>query len=133
MGAGATNALWSLLEDSPVGGVVESWFWPQDAGFVVAGLQRCGLDPATVPEVWCDLPVEVARRRYERRAAVGERHAVHGPQVGLDDFWERVQASARPLGLGPTVTVNTSQEFGLGEIVRIALQVGGAQLPALRN
>ena len=123
LGAGASNALWALLADSPVGGVVESWFWPGDARFVDAGLQRCGLDPATVPEVWCDLPVEVARRRFESRAELGERHAVHGAQVGLDDFWARVQASAGPLGLGPTVAVDTSQELGRGEIVRISLQM----------
>ena len=47
------DALWALLEDSPVGGVVESTFRPEDAPFVVEGLRRSGLDPATVPEVWC--------------------------------------------------------------------------------
>jgi hypothetical protein len=52
------DALWALLRDSPVGGVVESWFLPDDALFVVEGLPRCGLDPATVPEVWC-LPAQV--------------------------------------------------------------------------
>jgi ribosomal-protein-alanine N-acetyltransferase len=45
------DALWALLQDSPVGGVVESWFRPDDARFVVEGLGRCGLDPAMVPEV----------------------------------------------------------------------------------
>ena len=123
LGAGASNALWALLADSPVGGVVESWFWPHDARFVVAGLQRCGLDPATIPEVWCDVPVEVARLRFEGRAEAGERHPVHGPQTGLDDFWAQAEASARPMGLGPTVAVDTGQDAGRGDIVRIALQV----------
>jgi RimJ/RimL family protein N-acetyltransferase/predicted kinase len=123
LGAGASRALWALLEASPVGGVVESWFWPGDARFVVEGLQRCGLDPAKVPEVWCDVPVEVARRRYERRARAGKRHTVHGPQIGLDDFWARVQTSTRPLGLGPTVVVDTGQDVGRAVIVRIALRV----------
>jgi RimJ/RimL family protein N-acetyltransferase/predicted kinase len=131
LGAGASNALWALLEDSPVGGVVESWFWPEDARFVAEGLRRYGLDPARVPEVWCDVRVEVARRRYERRAGAGERHAVHGAQIGLDDFWTRVQASTRPLGLGPTVVVDTGHEVGRGVIVRIALRVlAGGLLPA---
>ena len=123
LGAGAGNALWALLADSPVGGVVESWFWPHDEPFVLAGLQRCGLDPATVPEVWCDVPVEVARRRYESRAEAGQRHGVHAPQVGLDDFWARVEAAAQSLRLGPTVAVDTGQDVGRGDIVRIALQV----------
>jgi hypothetical protein len=90
---------------------------------VVAGLQRCGLDSATVPEVWCDVPVEVARRRFERRAGQGGRQDVHRAQIG-DDFWARVQGSARPLGLGPTMAVDTAQDLGRGDIVRIALQVG---------
>jgi len=130
LGAGSGHALWALLEDSPVGGVVESWFWPHDAQFVIEGLGRSRLEAATVPELWCNVPLEVARRRYERRAAVGERHAVHGPQVGLDDFWEQVRASARPLGLGPTVAVDTSQEVGRADLVRIALQVGEGLFPA---
>jgi ribosomal-protein-alanine N-acetyltransferase len=50
---GVAGPLWVILEDSPVGGVVEGCFKPQDVQFVVEGLQRCGLDPATVPEVWC--------------------------------------------------------------------------------
>lgn len=92
------DALWALLADSSVGGVVEGWFLPDDAPLVVEGLQRCGMDPGAVPEVWCD-----------------------GAQV---------QASARPLGLGPTVAVDTGQEVGRGDIVRIALQVGEELLPA---
>ena len=130
LGVGASRALWALLEDSPVGGVVESWFWPDDAQFVIEGLQRSGLDPATVPELWCDVPVEVARRRFESRAAAGERHAVHGSQSGLDDLWASVQASARPLGLGPTLVIDTGYEVGRGEIIRIALEVSGGPLPA---
>jgi RimJ/RimL family protein N-acetyltransferase/predicted kinase len=129
LGAGASGALWALLEDSPVGGVVESWFWPHDARFVVEGLHRCGLDPTTVPEVWCDVPLEVARGRFEGHSEAGERHAVHGPQVGLDDFWSHVQDCARPLGLGSIVAVDTSRELGRPDIARIALKVMAEQLP----
>jgi [ribosomal protein S5]-alanine N-acetyltransferase len=92
------GALWALLKDSPVGGVVESCFLPADVRFVAEGLARGGLDPATVPEVWC--------------------------------FSAQVRASTRPLGLGPTVAVDTDQDVGRGEIVRIALQVlAGGRLP----
>lgn len=93
---GASNVLWALLQDSPCGAVVESWFRPQDVRFVVDGLRRCGLDPARVLEVWCDASVGVA--------------------------WPR---SAGPLGLGPTVVVDTRQEVGRADVVRIALQVCG--------
>lgn len=121
------DALWALLEDSPVGGVVESWFSPGDARFVVEGLRRCGLEATTTPEVWCDVPVGVAPRRFESGEGSELRHPVHESHVGLDD-WAQAQATARPLGLGPTVAVDTSQQVGRGEIVRIALLVGGGSM-----
>ena len=93
-----TDALWVLLRDSPVGGVVEGWFRPGDTRFVAEGLQRCGLDPATVPEVWC--------------------------------FSAQVEASAQPLGLGPTVAVDTGNGVGRAVVVRIALRVGAGMVPA---
>ena len=49
----ASDALWELVDASPVGGVVEGSLGPEDARFVVEGLRRCGLEPATTPEVWC--------------------------------------------------------------------------------
>jgi [ribosomal protein S5]-alanine N-acetyltransferase len=92
------DALWALLRDSPVGGVVESRLRSDDARLVIAGLRRCGLDPATVPEVWCSSA--------------------------------QVQASARPLGLGPTVAVDTGRGVGRADVVRIALRVGAGLGPA---
>jgi ribosomal-protein-alanine N-acetyltransferase len=89
---GSGNVLWALLADSPVGGVVEGHFTPDDARSVAKGLQRGGLDPAAVPEVWC--------------------------------LSARVEPPGRPLGLGPTVAVDTGQGVGRAEVVRIALQVG---------
>jgi [ribosomal protein S5]-alanine N-acetyltransferase len=91
------SALWALLEDSPVGGVLAGCWRPQDAHRVLLGLHRCGLDPAVIPEVWCSS----ARER---------------PSTG-------------PLGLGPTLAVDTGQDVRAGDIVRIALQVLAA-LPA---
>lgn len=92
------TALWQILEGSPVGGVVDGWFVPEEVRFVAEGLWRCGMDPAMVPEVWC--------------------------------FSVKAQASARPLGLGPTFAVDTDQEVGRSEVVRMALQVlTGGSLP----
>jgi len=121
LGAGATNAIWALLACSPAGGGVESWFWPHEAGHVRAGLRGAGLDQEVVPEVWCDLPVDLARRRFEARA--GERHVGHGPQAGLDDFWATVRDAARPLGLGPVHRVDTSAPVPPGQVTRLALAV----------
>lgn len=87
----APGALWTLLRDSAVGGVVAGWFGPQDARLVVDGLRGCGLDPAAIPEVWC--------------------------------YSAQQQSSTQPLGLGPTLAVDTGRDVGPGDIVRIALQV----------
>jgi len=61
VGAEASSALWALLADSPVGGVVDSWFWPDDGPHLRSGLEKAGFDPTRVPEVWCDVPVALAR------------------------------------------------------------------------
>ena len=97
---GSGHALWALLADSPVGGVVEGCFTPDDARSVVEGLQLCGLDPAAVPEVWCfSAQVEASART-----------------LGL--------------GLGPTLTVDTGHGLGRADVVRIVLQVGAGLAPA---
>lgn len=95
----AAGTLWSFLQDSPVGGVVVGSFQPDEARLVGEGLQRCGLDPSAVPEVWCQAEAQPS-----------------------------AQPSARPLGLGPMLGVDTGQDIGPGDVVRIALQVLAAAL-----
>lgn len=83
LGAAASETLWMLLAESPVGAVLESW-WPIDTRhFVVKGLSRAGA--AQPVELWCDVPVATARRRYEARHP---RHPIHGP-LPTDAQWER--------------------------------------------
>ena len=120
LGAGASEALWGLLEHFPTGAVVESWWSLSDRRLVAAGLQRAGVDPASAVEVWCDVPASLARERFEARA--GQRHAVHGPQVGLAWWDGDGPASARPLGLGPVLRVDTSVPLEPSLVVRTALQ-----------
>jgi len=98
---GSDSVLWALLSDSPVGGVVQSFFRADDARLVVEGLRGCRLDPATVPEVWC--------------------------------FSAQAEASARPLGLGPTVPLDTGDGFGRAEVVRVALQVVAGLSPPFKT
>jgi len=72
---GSGDRLWALLADSPVGGVVESHFTPDDAQSVVVGLRRCGLDPAAVPEVCC----------FSAAGKASERPIGLGPMVAVDE------------------------------------------------
>jgi ribosomal-protein-alanine N-acetyltransferase len=44
-----SSGLWAFLSDSPVGGVVEGCFGPDEAQSLVEGLRRCGVDPARSP------------------------------------------------------------------------------------
>lgn len=94
LGAGAMEALWSLLTDCPTGAVVESWFDTGSRGLVAAGLGRAGVDPAAVVEVWCDVPAAVA---------AGEDRAA-------------------PLALGPVLRVDTTEPLEARDVVRVALQ-----------
>jgi len=75
LGAAASETMWALLADATGGAVLESC-WPKDARHVVTrGLQRArGRQPV---EIWCDAPLETARRRFEERHP---RHAVHCQQ-----------------------------------------------------
>jgi ribosomal-protein-alanine N-acetyltransferase len=123
LGAGATEALWDQLRDSAVGGVVESWLYPGDAQYVRRGLARAGVDATRVPEVWCEVPLALARERFEGRARQGERHAVHGEQVGLDAMWAELATMMRPQGIGPVLAVDTSREVSTRDVGRLALSV----------
>lgn len=128
LGAGASEALWALLAHSSPGGVIESWFWPGDEGHVVRGLTRGGLEPVRVPEIWCDVPLALARERFAARAIRGHRHEVHGPQSELEGLWRDVATGAHPMGLGPVIRVDTSAPVTDREVDRLALRVRAAGL-----
>lgn len=118
LGRAAAESLWTLLATAGRGAVLESP-WPAPLRPVVlAGLARAGVEAGPrVREVWCDVPAEVARGRYERRV----RHPVHrDPFVG-DERWREWAAGARPLAFGPVYWVDTAKEVeitGLAELCR---------------
>jgi len=126
LGAGSSMAMWALLRESPGGGIVESWFWPDDATHVRAGLAAAGIGVAAVPEVFCDLPLRIARERDRTRRETGQRHPVHGAQPPSDEWWDRIAESARPLGLGPVITVDTSRPVPGGVVADLALRIRAA-------
>ena len=103
IGAAASETMWALLADAPAGAVMEST-WPADRRhFVVEGLSRAG-QPALL-EIWCEVPLETARRRYEARHP---RHPIHGELLS-DEEWGYWRQTARPLELGPVRHVDTTQ------------------------
>jgi glucokinase len=103
LGAAASQTMWALLAYAPAGAILES-SWPTDTRhFVVDGLRRAGCQLPV--EIWCDVPLETARRRYEERHP---RHPIHG-EVLTDTEWERRRQTARPLGIGPVLRVDTTK------------------------
>ena len=111
IGAAASETMWALLADAPAGAVLESC-WPTDVReFVVLGLGRAN-HPAAV-EIWCDVPLETARRRYEARHP---RHPIHGDLL-TDAEWEHRRGTARPLQVGPTLQVDTTRPVDVQAIV----------------
>jgi predicted kinase len=126
LGAAATESLWNQLGESAVGGVVDSWFYPDDGQYVRRGLARAGMEAERVPEVWCEVPLSLARERFEARAERGERHAVHGEQVGLEAMWAELARSARPQQMGPLFTVDTTRSLRDQDVGRLALAVRAA-------
>ncbi len=106
LGAAAGETLWTLLRDARGQAVLESPWLAHLRPVVAAGLARAGVVAAH--EVWCEAPLETARRRLAARAAV--RHPIHvdtdDPADPRWDFWGRV---AEPLGLGTVHRVDTTR------------------------
>ncbi|MDX3101008.1 AAA family ATPase [Nonomuraea angiospora] len=106
LGAAAGESMWTLLASAGRGAVLESPWLAPTRPLVLAGLERAGVEArAEVREVWCAVPPELARHRYERRV----RHAIHGETRLGDERWAEWAAGARPLGVGTIYWVDTSK------------------------
>ncbi len=111
LGTAASRTMWALLADAPGGALLDSC-WPGDVRhLVVRGLQRAR---SRLPaEIWCEAPLTIARRRFEARHP---RHPIHG-ELPTDAEWERWQAAAQPLQIGPTLRVDTTDPVDASAII----------------
>jgi len=120
LGAASMEMAWSLAATLAGTVVVESWwFRPRDLGHVQRALERVG-SPRVV-EIWCDVSPEIARTRVRERT----RHRIHPDVDHLVVAWPQWSTQARPLGLGPVVTVTTGSPVnvtGLVEELRTLLE-----------
>ncbi len=125
LGAAALETLWTLLADAPDGAVLESPWLADTRRFVIAGLARAGV--SEVHEVWCDVPLAVARQRHADRAP--ERHAVHlDERPGSNDRWETWSRTAEPLGLGAVYRVDTTHPVDVPLLAK-QIRAQAASLP----
>jgi predicted kinase len=111
-GAAASAAMWALLADSPCGAVLEST-WPsrETWGYVKAGLASADVERPL--QIWCEVPLALARERYARRLRT--RHPVHGEQPD-DAEWNGRWALATPLPISGTLQVDTTRPADLDAI-----------------
>lgn len=121
VGRVAAQAMWELAAATPGAVILESWwFRPRDLGFVTEGIARSGA--RTTVEIWCAVPPEVALERYRNR----RRAALHEDDQRLREDWPRWMAEAEPLGVGPTIVVETDRPVIATHLIEaISEAIGG--------
>lgn len=113
LGAASMDFAWAVAAGLTGAAIVESWwFRPRDLAHAVAGVTRCGGPP--VVEIWCDIPPQLARDRYQARA----RHPVYEDARHLAELWEEWSRLAEPLGIGHTIRVETSPAVDVPDVAR---------------
>lgn len=104
VGRAAAQAMWELAAATPGVVILESWwFRPRDLGFVTDGITRSRA--RTTVEIWCAVPPETALQRYRKRRRPGR----YQDDEHLRDDWPRWMVEAVPLGVGPTIVVETDR------------------------
>ena len=108
LGAATMEALVALARDNS-GGVIESTWIPEIARAQLAGV-------APIVEVLCDVPLDVARARYDARS--GTRHPVHfDGQQHLDRAgW--IQRATAIAGGWPVIRVDTTRAVDLDALTK---------------
>ena len=117
LGAAAMELLWQLAGDCPAV-VIEANF--RSASAYERG--RLASLTSTPVEVYCRVPVEVARERFEQRAGSAGHHAVHVARSLPDEVWGEFR---EPFGLGLVIEVDTTRAVDLDALlgqIRAALQ-----------
>jgi predicted kinase len=126
LGAAAVEMLWALAACAPAV-VLEANFWPDDPRHRA----RADALGAALVEVHCVCPLDECVRRYTERAP--SRHVVHVDRDAKLAAAEGFERSARPLGLGPVVEVDTTRSVDIRALaaqVRSYLPVEAAVRPA---
>jgi predicted kinase len=123
LGAASMELLWALALDAPAV-VLEANFWSGDAR-LEAPMRALAAVPV---EVHCRCPLDECLRRYAERAP--SRHPVHvdGPERGVTA--ETFARSARPIGAGPVITVDTTGPVDIQQVAAEVRRLLGTGQPA---
>ncbi len=122
LGAIAMDTVWALASAIPATVVIESWwFRPRDLRLAEAGLGVVRAPRAV--EIWCDVPADLARSRYETR----DRPLLYDDARHLVDDWPEWVAQAEPLALTPVLRVDTRRPVDHVELARaVGAHLGSA-------
>ncbi|TPW72845.1 AAA family ATPase [Schumannella sp. 10F1B-5-1] len=111
LGSIAMDTLWRLAAETDGGVIVDAVLdRTRDLESARRGLEVAG-SPRMV-ELWCDVPVDVARARFAERAT---------SRAGIHREWDAAFEGFAPLALGPVVRVDTS---GPVEFEALVLELG---------
>ena len=106
MGRASYAAIFAAIGAFPDGSVtvVDAWFGFQPTELLAAHVSAAGV--STLVEVWCQADAKTVAARYLERC--DQRHAGHlGPEYAPE--LERLAERAKPLGVCPCVTVDTTR------------------------
>lgn len=116
LGRIASETMWQVAAAIPGTVIVESWWYrPRDLKFVIEGVARSG-HPKVV-EVWCEIPVSLAWKRYLDR----QRHEIHPTGITAERDGAGWSTNAVPLGIGRTVRVDTFAPVDARSLVDLLL------------
>lgn len=115
LGLAAAQCLWRLLADARGNAVIDSPWLAHLRPIVARELERAGV--STHHEIWCDVPIEIARKRFEDRASA--RHWIHSESSGSTDAdWAMWSSVAEPLGLGTVHRVDTTRPVDVYRLIQ---------------
>jgi predicted kinase len=121
LGAAAMELMWTLAAHSRRA-VLEANFRPHNE-YEKARLS--GLS-AKIVEVHCWCPAEVARQRYERRAAQPAHHRAHVTPTLASDLLAEFDG---PIGLGSVITVDTTRGIDIESLTHVILAALSESVP----
>lgn len=113
LGTSSANVVWTLLKDCPAGAIVETWINPSRGDSAPVGiiLKQAGVQ--TVYEILCQCPGDLAADRYVNR----QRNPVHRADRKVIQDIRDTAAFMKPLGLGPTLTVDTTVPVNIDRVL----------------
>lgn len=121
LGRAAYAAIFDTIAAFPDGQtvIVDAWFGFQPTEVLTGHSARAGL--ALLAELWCEAPPEVVGARYAAR--VPHRPKEHPGLEYVPDL-VALAGRARPLDLGPRLTIDTTTPLDIAAIVAFLTQTG---------